>query len=562
MIQRIPLGSSCPMLLAAALFLTLRAPALRAQAPNPPRRASAGNTYTISGTVVSAATGSPLAQTRVTLTDTVNSRNAASLLTGDDGRFAFRQLGPGKYSLQGSRRGYLISGYQQHGQFWSAIVTGEEVETQNLVLRLMPAAVLSGKVLDETGEPVRGAEVKLYMEERTNAMPRIMPAGNSQTNDLGVFEFFSLSPGKYFAAVSAKPWYAVHPPSAPPGTTGVPPVVVDKSLDVTYPTTYYGGTTASDEASPILMKGGNREEIEIRLAPVESLHLLFHVPAEAQQQGFQVPILEKRVFDSVDAIPIQAVNPISPGVLELTGVPAGKYTLRIPGAQGQAAKFAEADIPNDGQELETDKAEPAASMKLTVHLANDEAIPKQLALGLQDERGQIAAFDPVGADGQVAYDELAPGSYKIIAARTPEKAYAVGRILAQNGQPVGPGINITGGAELRLDVTLIEGVTSVAGFVKRGEKPASGIMVVLIPASPESQPDLFRRDQSDSDGSFSLPDIIPGAYTVAAIEDAWDFDWSQPSALARYAQKGQPVTISAGKSGTIRLPEPIQVQPR
>ena len=559
MIERIHRQCFCVGLYAFALLIFHTDP-LRAQVPSAGQQAP--STYTISGTVVSATTGTPLAQTRVSLTDTNNSRNVASLLTGEDGRFAFRRLGPGKYSLQGSRRGYLTSGYQQHEQFWSAIVTGEELETQNLVLRLMPAAVLSGKVLDETGEPVRGAEVKLYMEQRANGMTRVMPAGNTPTNDLGVFEFFSLSPGKYFAAVSAKPWYAVHPPSAPPGSTVSAPVLVDKPLEVAYPSTYYGGTTSSDDASPILIKGGDREEIEISLAPVESLHLLFHVPEEGQQQGFQAPVLEKRVFDSVDYVPIQGVNPVSPGVMELTGVPAGKYTVRIPAAQGQAAKFTEADIRNDGQELETNKAELAASMKLTVELPNDEPAPTQLALALQDERDQIAAFNLVGADGRVAFDDLAAGSYKIIAARTAEKAYAVGRILEENGQAVGPNVSVTEGAELQLRVTLIGGVASVQGIVKRGDKPASGIMVVLIPASPESQQDLFRRDQTDSDGSFSLPDIIPGTYTVAAIEDAWDFDWSQPSALARYAQNGQPVTISAGKTGTIRLHDPVQVQPR
>jgi hypothetical protein len=559
MIERIHRHCFCAGLYAFALLIFHSDP-LRAQVPSAGQQAP--STYTISGTVVSATTGTPLAQTRVTLTDTNNSRNVASLLTGEDGRFAFRRLGPGKYSLQGSRRGYLTSGYQQHEQFWSAIVTGEELETQNLVLRLMPAAVLSGKVLDETGEPVRGAEVKLYIEQRANGMTRVMPAGNTPTNDLGVFEFFSLSPGKYFAAVSAKPWYAVHPPSAPPGSTVSAPVLVDKPLDVAYPSTYYGGTTSSDDASPILIKGGDREEIEISLAPVESLHLLFHVPEEGQQQGFQAPVLEKRVFDSLDYVPIQGVNPVSPGVMELTGVPAGKYTVRIPAAQGQAAKFTEADIRNDGQELETNKAELAASMKLTVELPNDEPAPSQLALALQDERDQIAAFNLVGADGRVAFDDLAAGSYKIIAARTAEKAYAVGRILEENGQAVGPNVNVTEGAELQLRVTLIGGVASVQGIVKRGDKPASGIMVVLIPASPESQQDLFRRDQTDSDGSFSLPNIIPGTYKVAAIEDAWDFDWSQPSALARYAQNGQPVTISAGKTGTIRLHDPVQVQPR
>jgi hypothetical protein len=212
--------------------------------------------------------------------------------------------------------------------------------------------------------------------------------------------------------------------------------------------------------------------------------------------------------------------------------------------------------------LETDKAEPAANVKLAVRLANGEPLPKQLGLGLQDERRQVAVFRPVGPDGTVAFDDLAAGSYKIIATRTPEKAYAVGRILMESGQPVEPTLNVTAGAELQFNVTLVSGVASVEGLVKRGDKPASGVMVVLIPAEPETHQDLFRRDQSDSDGSFSLPDIIPGTYTVVAIEDAWDFDWSQPSALARYAKNGQPVTIRENKQGTIHLPGPIQMQPR
>jgi 5-hydroxyisourate hydrolase-like protein (transthyretin family) len=551
-----------PVLFALVLFATAPCFSLRAQAPGAPRKAATSGKYTISGTVVSAATGTPLAQARVTLTGTSNSQNTASLLTGEGGRFAFGQLEAGKYSLRGSRRGYLASGYQQHEQFWSAIVTGEAFETQNLVLRLMPAGVISGKVLDEMGEPVRNAQAKLYMEGHSSGMTRVTLMGNTQTNDLGVFEFFSLSPGKYFAAVSATPWYAVHPPSEPQGVSETPPMAVDKSLDVTYPMTYYGGTTESDEASPIMIKGGAHEEIEIHLTPVESLRLRFHIPEQGQREGFQVPILEKHVFDSVEYISTEGVNQISPGFFEMNGVPAGKYTVRIPGAQGQGARFTEADIRNDGQELETDEAEPAANVKLAVRLANGEPLPKQLGLGLQDERRQVAAFSAVGPEGTVAFDDLAAGSYKIIATRTPEKAYAVGRILTESGQPVGPTLNVPAGAELQFNVKLVSGVASVEGFAKRGDKPASGVMVVLIPAEPETHQDLFRRDQSDSDGSFSLPDIIPGTYTVVAIEDAWDFDWSQPSALTRYAKNGQPVTISENKQGTIHLAGPIQMQPR
>jgi len=55
--------------------------------------------------------------------------------------------------------------------------------------------------------------------------------------------------------------------------------------------------------------------------------------------------------------------------------------------------------------------------------------------------------------------------------------------------------------------------------------------------------EFFRRDQSDLDGSFALPNVVPGAYTAVAIEDTWDLDWSKPNVIAHYAKSGQKLTI-------------------
>ena len=106
------------------------------------------------------------------------------------------------------------------------------------------------------------------------------------------------------------------------------------------------------------------------------------------------------------------------------------------------------------------------------------------------------------------------------------------------------------------------GKTSIEGFVKRGGKAASGVMVVLIPSDPETHQDLFRRDQSDLDGSFVLRDVIPGSYTVVAIEDAWGFDWSKPTLLTRYANHGQAVTVGELMQGAVSLLDAVEVQAR
>src|SRR5271154_5791071 len=86
-------------------------------------------------------------------------RNASSGITSEDGRFEFTQLPAGKYALQGAKRGFIEAGYDQHEQFSTAIVTGAGLDTEHLMLRLSPFAVLSGKVFDEAGDPVRQAMV-------------------------------------------------------------------------------------------------------------------------------------------------------------------------------------------------------------------------------------------------------------------------------------------------------------------------------------------------------------------------------------------------------------------
>ena len=85
-------------------------------------------------------------------------------------------------------------------------------------------------------------------------------------------------------------------------------------------------------------------------------------------------------------------------------------------------------------------------------------------------------------------------------------------------------------------------------------------MIVLVPHQPSAYRALVRRDQSDSDGSFSLRDVPAGQYTVIAIEDGWKLDWTDRETMARYLPHGVAVTVSDQAGGVVRLSEPVQAQ--
>lgn len=87
-------------------------------------------------------------------------------------------------------------------------------------------------------------------------------------------------------------------------------------------------------------------------------------------------------------------------------------------------------------------------------------------------------------------------------------------------------------------------------------------MVVLVPKDLTALHGMARRDQSDSDGSFALHDVVPGQYTVVAVQDGWDLDWAQPEVIGRYLPGGIPVTVTGNSGKLLSLAGPVPVQPR
>ena len=123
-------------------------------------------------------------------------------------------------------------------------------------------------------------------------------------------------------------------------------------------------------------------------------------------------------------------------------------------------------------------------------------------------------------------------------------------------------MTLAAGASPELTAWITGGVVKIEGVAKKEGKPVAGVMVVLIPKEPEAHREYFWRDQSDFDGTFTVAYIVPGIYTIVAVEDAWGFEWLQPGVLSRYAQHGQELTIGPLMRGTVRLPEAVEVQPK
>jgi protocatechuate 3,4-dioxygenase beta subunit len=531
-----------------------------AQTATPPQPSTSAGSYRIAGIVVSKTDGHPLARARITLRDAKEPQKFESLVTSEDGEFEFSRVPAGKYDLHGAKRGYISASYDQHEMFSTAIVTGAGLETESLVLRLAPAAIISSKILDEAGDPVRHATVTLYYDDHSSGVDQIRQARGAQSDDQGAFEIASLMPGTYFLSANARPWYAIHPASDSPNSASEPqpaPQNLDRSLDVAYPVTYYPDVTDADSATPIPIRGGERLQVEIHLNPVPALHLLFRVPNNGNK-GDTFLRLEQPAFDGSTFLQSDIVHTVSPGLVEITGVPAGRYNVHFYGA-GSGIQMNGVDLGKDGEEIDASAGEALSTVKVSVQLSGETALPPRLMIGLRSAHRSMAGVQPVNAKGEAEFQQIAPGRYELLF-WGPPRPYSIAHISAEGAEVSGHTITVTAAASPSVSLTLVGGSLNVEGTAKRGDKPFAGAMVVLVPKNPEDNRDLFRRDQSDLDGTFSLRNVVPGSYTVLAIENGWDLDWSQPAVIAAYMKHGRTVQVGNPPGRPMNLTEAVEVQ--
>lgn len=553
---------STHLLLLMTAFCLLGARGLLvAQIANVPQVGILGGDYRIAGTIVSKTDGHPLAVARVVIRDVKNPQNFESLITSDDGKFEFRGLPAGKYSLEGAKHGFISGNYDQHDQFSTAIVTGAGLDTESLVLKLSPDAVITGKVLDEAGEPVRKATVALYVLNHQEGVDQIHVFRNTQTDDQGNYEFTPLTPGTYFLSATAKPWYAVHRYSEPTNSEtekyAEPAATVDRSLDVAYPVTYYADVTDAESATPVPIRGGERLQVDIHLNPVPALRLIFHVPGD-NSNGFSFPQLEQSAFDGSTFVQINNSRPVSPGVIEIAGIPAGRYNIRLQGPQS-ATQMNAVDLSKDGEEIDTSRGEALSSVKVAVQVPGGITPSTRLGVGLRAGSRIPAAWQRVDDKGEAELQQISSGRYEVLVWGS-GKVYSIAHIAAEGATVSGHTLTVTAGASPSVSLTLVAGSVEVQGTAKRTGKAFAGAMVVLVPKNPEENHDLFRRDQSDLDGTFALHGVVPGSYTVLAIENGWDLDWSRSGVIAAYMKRGRLIEVANQAVHPLTLAEAVEVQ--
>lgn len=203
---------------AGLVAIALGVTATAQQAPPPP-------TGFILGRVVDARSNQPVAGVFVSLnggaapSPTAPRVQPVRVITDAQGRFLFRGVASGSYVVLagvGSNgytpnglfvdgSGFLLGGYLEGGYGqrrpngpYSVLEVSDGETVGDLVIRMWKAAVVTGRVLDEAGEPLVNQVVGIVPFSGDG---RLLNGPTMRTNDLGEYRFSGLAPGTYLVYV-------------------------------------------------------------------------------------------------------------------------------------------------------------------------------------------------------------------------------------------------------------------------------------------------------------------------------------------------------------------------
>ena len=546
---------------------------MAAQQKATPSEAPASLRFEISGRVVDANSGARLAHTVVAVAPTTKRDELHTVVTDDDGQFRFADLPAGKYALTAQRRGYLTESYDQHDQFSTSIVTGSGLESNNLVFLLRPDGAIYGRVTDDHNEPVANAQVVLFRSGLVNGTKATDFKRQAPTTDEGLYRFSHVPPGKYYLVVSASPWYAQRPQanrnvqvrsvssdgsavatgrSEQETQTSFESTEPRSSLDVAFPITFYPGALDLANSTPIVLPEGGRFVADFTLQAVPAVRVRVNLSEPSQDRQFNAN-LTQAVADNVTlTVSPMTFTMIDKNTIEMSSVAPGRYTLEMNMHRGNATSQTARTLEITNNTLVGADEVPAFSqVSGAVSFDDGSSLPGGGFVQLRDQKSRQVLNGQISAQGEFEIKQAVPaGSYDVTV--NMPKAFLKG-MAASGARISGQTINITGSGPVKLAVMLTNGVGRVEGKVLRDDKPVPGVMIVLLPKNPANNATLFRRDQSDSDGSFTLSSVMPGKYTVLAIEKGWELEWANPDVLKAFLPQGEQIQVEANGKYQVKL---------
>ena len=551
------------MMRSLAIALLLLGTLLSRAQDSPP----AANPSSIAGTVVKEPGSEPLKKVLVqVVAEDQKQGGNYSAITDADGHFRMENVVPGRYRLFLEKTGLV----EVNGRGFKTDVNVFTVQAgravDGLMFRMLPTAIISGRVTDEDGDPMSG--VRIIVQKKKPGKATRETAGSESTNDLGEFRLSGLFPGRDWVEAMPPPDmrdYEKQPDKSQPGDN-----LSDAQPDARYVTTYYPGTHDATEASAVTLKAGDEMPVNLTLTPARTYRVRGIVTGVLAGQKAAVDLVS-RAGDSIHS------NEVGPdGQFELRGIAPGTYVVRASAGTESQPLTARQDISVGAADVDGVKLTPLPSFRLSGHLrvegrASGEPIQYSANLRsaeLPENSGFFMSQDffganaPVDGAGNFEWKSVNPGNYIVQVYGGDGQSFFLKSVML-GGRDISTGFTASGPASLDLLVSYKGG--AVEGMVVEKEKdvdtdhvnnehPAANATVVAVPDEKYRKlPDHFGIGSSDQQGRFTIRGLAPGSYALYAWQDLEDGVWHDVDFLKSQEANGKALKVEEGSRQQVEL---------
>jgi uncharacterized surface anchored protein len=489
-----------------------------------------------------------LATVQTGLAQQARGANIRSADTDEQGRFSFANLDGGKYRLTAERQGFLHQNYgeRKYSGGGTPIMVGDGQNIKDLQFRLNPQAVITGKVLDEDGEPLANVQVRAHRYIYQGGKHVWGQVASASSSDIGEFRLPDLQPGRYLVSTN--------PRNLARNVVMQPNEPLSPEPDMTYAATYYPSTTSSTTAAQIdVGAGGELRGIDIRLIKARVWRVRGRVTGvENVNGGRGRSAVQVALTPAEGPTNGQLMSTARPpdGTFEIRNVPSGSYILH---AQTQAnGQMLAASMPVQvtGSHVDglTMQLASGGDLQGTVKLVDADGLNielKNLSVMLRPAGNEGFGFGPpargrVGDDMKFTIKGVPPMKFAVNVTGIPNTCYL--KSVTFGGRDIlSDGLDMSAGGPV--EVTLSAAPAQVDAVVMdKDNKPLAGAVVAIIPK--EGNPIVLT---TDDNGILSARGLKPGDYKLLAWEDVEAGAPSDPDFLQQFDKKMK--TVKLDKSG-------------
>jgi hypothetical protein len=480
------------------------------------------------GSVVNALTGEPIPRARVTAQP-----SQIATVADNAGRWSFSGLTCGRADVSAMRPGFLQGATRTTADGASGpftLISGSPAH--NLVIKLTPQAVLRGRVTDESGDPVPGAQIIAMSSVVSGGKRTVQPAQSTVTNDLGEYRLAGLRAGRFVICAQ---------------TPMLPPTETTATQDTCFPAPPEGGAV-----SAMAVFAGADTHVDLVLRQVHAVHVRGTVSGMPPSRGAALTLRYRGPLSRAYVGRPAAIDPA--GQFDLRGIPSGSYLLVVDYFDAGHRLMARipVDVGNADVAGVVVRLEPGITLTGGVRVESASGTaqsPRSWGLG-------IMPSEPGLDSGRMQWDkdrstfsiaDLAPGSYSIVG--TPpapfylKRAMLGGRDLTRDETPITQ-------SGLELDVVLGDDGGAIDGTVEGpdGKLPASGAGITVL-----RDGHLGRVYGVDRDGRFRIPNVAPGDYRIYAWDNVNEAEYGDEDWMKRRGGYGQSITVASGQTATVKL---------